>query len=53
VTPTGAPALSRRISNTENGRRNNGSRPRDGFTIMNCPGRVIRAISGAAKAITL
>ena len=48
-----APAPSRRISKSENGRRKSGSPPFDGFTIRNWPGRANRAMSGAAKPTTL
>lgn len=34
-TPVGVPIVSRRISKMENGRRSNGSVPRDGLTITN------------------
>ncbi len=53
LTPDGAPDESRRISNTENGRRRSGSQPCPGLTITNCPGSVAAAISGAASDTTL
>jgi hypothetical protein len=51
--PTGAPLALLRISNTENGRRNNGSWPAVAFTITNCPGVAASAIAGAASDSTL
>jgi hypothetical protein len=52
VRPAGAPAASRRISNTEKGRRNSGSKPAPALTMTNWPGAAAAAIAGAASAST-
>ena len=53
VSPVAVPLVSRRISNTENGRRNSGSKPVRALTMTNCPGAASAAIAGAASASTL
>ena len=53
VRPVAAPVASRRISNTENGRRSSGSKPGPALTMTNCPGAAAAAIAGAASASTL
>ena len=47
--PVGVPRASRRISNTENGRRSSGSTPAPGLTITNCPGAAAAAMAGARE----
>jgi hypothetical protein len=52
LTPVTPPLASRSTSNTENGRRNNGSVTPAGLTITNWPGFVRRPTSGAARLST-